>query len=104
MIITKWKEFELLSKKSKIMFIYFYEDFCSDITNTIDTFFNNKYDLNKKYIKIKVNNSKKIIQLLDITTYPIIKVYKNNKSVGEIYCNNNNFNDNLEKLYHNIIS
>ena len=55
------------------------------------------------YIKVKVSDSPKIIEELDITTYPIIKIYSHMKCVDEIYCNNDTLLENLEKLYVNIV-
>lgn len=103
MIITKVRDLNKFIQKSSILFIYFYEDFCKDITLKIDNFFKEKYDLNKNYLKVKVSNSENIINKLDVTIYPIIKIYKSKINVGEIYCNNNNLLYNLEKTYNNIL-
>ena len=99
----KIKELDIYFKPYKIIFIYFFETFCLTTTNLVDNFFKDKYDLNKLYLKIQVSNSKKIIEKLDVTTYPVIKIYKNNKEIGEIFCTNNKFIDNLDKIYDNII-
>ena len=103
MLITKVSNIDKYKNKNKILFIHIYEDFSKLITEKIDKFFNNKFDLNKIYLKVKANNSPSIIKKLDITTYPIIKIYKNNEEIGEIYCNNSHLLKNLEKLYSNII-
>ena len=55
------KRFKNISKKKKKIFIYFYEEWCKNITSLVDTFFKEKYDLNKLYVKIKVTKSKDII-------------------------------------------
>jgi len=98
----KIKELDIYFKPYKVIFIYFFEPFCLTTTNLVDNFFKDKYDLNKQYLKIQVSNSKKIIEKLDVTTYPVIKIYKNNKEISEIFCTNNTFIDNLEKIYNNI--
>ena len=101
MLVNKYKD--IVKFKNKIIYIHFYDDFCSDIMKNIDLFFQEKYDLNKIYLKIKVSLSTKLVQKMDITTYPIIKIYKHLNEIGEIYCNNDDYLFNLEKLYNNIV-
>jgi len=96
------KELDIYFKPYKIIFIYFFDSFCLNTTNLVDNFFKDKYDLNKQYLKIQVSKSKKIIEKLDVTTYPVIKIYKNNTEINELFCTNNIFIDNLDKFYNNI--
>ena len=100
MEVYKVKDIELyLNKKKRVLFLYFYEDWCHSLTEIIDSFFRNKYDLNKMYIKVKVSQSKQIIDKLDIETYPIIKVYKCQQLYSQIHCNSNSILQNLESIY-----
>ena len=61
MELCKLKDLKIYQKKKKKIFIYFYEEWCKNITSLVDTFFKEKYDLNKLYVKIKVTKSKDII-------------------------------------------
>jgi hypothetical protein len=103
MLISRTKDLKIFLDRPKIAFVYFFDDFCQNITDTIDSFFAEKYDLNKIYLKVKVSSSPKIIEELELTTYPIIKVYNNKKVVEEIYCNSDNRLEILEKLYNSIV-
>ena len=99
MEISKIKDLNLLMNKTKYIFLYIHDTWCSDITLQIDNFFKDKYDLNKNYIKIQVSKKPSLIKKLDITFYPIIKIYHNNEIISELSCNTLNFIENLEKLY-----
>jgi hypothetical protein len=103
MIIKRSKDLRVFLERPKIAFVFFFDDFCQEITTNVDNFFKEKYDLNKMYIKVKVSDAPRIVEELDITTYPIIKIYNHMKCVGELYCNNDNLLENLEKLYANIV-
>jgi len=103
MLISRTKDLKIFLDRPKIAFVYFFDDFCQEITDTIDSFFKDKYDLNKIYLKVKVSSSPKIIEELKVTTYPIIMVYNNKKVVDEIYCNNVDRIEILEKLYNTIV-
>ena len=64
MFISRTKDLKIFLDRPKIAFVYFFDDFCQEITDTIDSFFKDKYDLNKIYLKVKVSSSPKIIEEL----------------------------------------
>lgn len=83
-------------KKHHLILIYFY---CNDIQiPKIDEFIN-KENYNNNIILIKINSDiKEIINYLDITTVPIIRLYKNNELLDEIYCSYKN----IDKILNNL--
>tara|TARA_B110001450_G_C17614795_1_gene478817 strand:- start:109 stop:420 length:312 start_codon:yes stop_codon:yes gene_type:complete len=95
MDIDKIKDIELYLNKTKYLFVYFYGDWCSNLTENIDTYFKNKYDLSKKYVKVNIKNEK-IIEKLGITSFPLIKLYEYGNFLKDINCTND------EQLLQNI--
>ena len=49
------RDIDSLMLNSKYIFILIYSEWCNSFTKTIDNFFNDKYDLNKKYLKVNIN-------------------------------------------------
>ena len=99
MELNKIKDVRLYFKRHKYIFIYVYDDWCYNKTIDIDEFFKSKYDLNKIYIKINVSSSNKIVKELELTVYPVIRIYKHEELISEISCNINNLKNEIEKIY-----
>jgi hypothetical protein len=89
--------------KSKYTIIYFYDDSYKSITKIVVNYFNNKYDLNKNFIKINVTKSHKIISILDLTIYPIIHIYNKEELISSMSCYIPNFIINLDKIYNTLL-
>lgn len=87
MEINRIKDINTYIDKTQFLFIYFYDDWCIKYTDMLDLYFKNKYDMNKKYIKVHVKNTK-IIETLGITSYPSIKIFSK-KELYDINCNDN---------------
>lgn len=102
MELCKLKDLKVYQKKKKKIFIYFYEEWCNNITKIIDSFFKEKYDLNKLYVKIKVSKSKDIIDYLDISIFPIIKIYNSYDFKSTLYCNCDDLIGKLNIMYNEI--
>jgi hypothetical protein len=99
MELNKVKDLKLYFKRHKYLFIYFYDDWCSNKTLEIDEFFKTKYDLNKLYIKIKVSNSKKLVNEMALTVYPTLRIYNKEELISEISCNIDNLKDKINEIY-----
>ena len=99
MELNKVKDLHFYFKRHKYLFIYYYDDWCSNKTLEIDNFFKNKYDINKQYIKINVSNSKKLVQEMALTVYPTLRIYNKDELISEISCNIDNLKDEIEKIY-----
>ena len=102
MIICKLKHLKIYQKKHKIIFLYFYGDWCDTITHKIDSFFKEKYDLNKIYIKVPVDKGKSILNAYDITSYPIINIYEFDTLLSTLYCNCHDILTKINIVYNNI--
>ena len=90
-------------QKYKYTIIYIYDKNYEVITELVDNFFKDKYDLNKRYIKIDADESKKILDELDVTVYPIILCYSKDEFIMAVSCYVPNFIENLEKVYNNLL-
>ena len=63
---------------------------------------NSDYDSNIIFIKIDIDKSKDISSKLDITSYPVFRLYKNNEQLKEIYGTYDNIDEILLEIFHNI--
>ena len=93
------KEFNNIISKKNTLVIYYYSDKFTNITNKISKFLEDIYDLNILYFSVNVDNRQQIIEQQDITTFPVLHVYKNQELIKEIYCNYENLTSILKKLY-----
>ena len=81
-------------------FIYFYEPSIPKYDALIDSFFRNKYDLNKKYIRVDVNKKAQMKNYPEINYAPCLMVYnRKNENLGEICLNEDTLLNELEKFY-----
>ena len=90
-------------QKYKFNIIYIYDKNYQFITNLVDNFFKDKYDLNKRYIKIDADKSKKILTELDVTVYPIILIFNKEDYNMTVSCYVTNFIENLKNIYNNLL-
>ena len=90
-------------QKYKYTIIYIYDKNYEVITKLVDKFFKDKYDLNKRYLKIDADKSKKILEELDVTVYPIILCYNKEELIMTVSCYIPNFIQNLEKVYNDLL-
>ncbi len=93
------KEFNNIISKKNTLVIYYYSDKFTNITNKISKFLEDIYDLNILYYSVNVDNSQQIIEEQDVTTFPVLHVYKNQELIKEIYCNYGNLSSILRQLY-----
>ena len=95
MEVSRIKDINTYIEKTPFLFVYFYDTWCKKYTDMLDLYFKNKYDLNKKFVKVHIKN-KKIIENLGVTSYPSIKVYKKDE-LYDINCT-----DNIIEIINNI--
>ena len=88
MEVSRIRDITTYIDKTPYLFIYFYENWCKKYTDMIDLYFKNKYDLNKKYVKVHIKN-KKIIEDLQVTSFPSLKIYNNKELYDDISCGDN---------------
>lgn len=93
------KEFNNIISKRKLVVIYFYSKNCEEITNKINKFLENIYNLNILFYSVDVYKNDSIVKKNDITTFPVLHLYKDNEFIKELFCNINNLNEILNKLY-----
>ncbi len=90
--ISSLKDFNkfLENNYSSLIIVYFYEsnEWCSKLTERLDTIFNSNCNGNTKILKIDLGKlgNKSIIRECSINAYPIIRLYKYSKTFQEIYC------------------
>ena len=92
-INTKILNKELLKPKLILFYIYDASINYINIDNLI-----NKENFNQNVKVFKINSIyKDLLNILDITTFPIIKLYKNKHNL-EIFCNNKNIDLIINKI------
>lgn len=96
--IENIKIFNNLIKKKNLSVIYFYSTQFPDITNKIVNFLKDIYNLNIQFYSINIKNEK-IIKEVDLTTFPVLRIYKNNELIKEIYCSNCELDNILKNIY-----
>ena len=92
------KEFQNTIKKKTISIIYFYSDDFHTITNKINRFLDNNYDTSIIYYKINIIKYPEISKNEDITTFPILRIYRENEFIKEIFCTYSDI-DNILKTF-----
>ena len=93
------KEFINIISKRKLVVVYFYSENCEKITKKINDFLENIYNLNILFYSVNVYKSDSIVKKSDVTTFPVLHLYKNNEFIKELFCNINNLDEILKKLY-----
>ena len=93
------KEFNNIISKRKLVVIYFYSKNCQEITNKNNKFLENIYNLNILFYCVDVYKNDSIVKKNDITTFPVLHLYKDNEFIKELFCNKSNLNEILNKLY-----
>lgn len=102
MELNRLSDIQHFQKIKKKIFLYFYDDWCINTTTLLDSFFKEKYDLNKIFIKVKVKNKKEITDFFDINIYPIIKVYSGYDFKSILYCNTKKLLEKIEIIYNQL--
>jgi len=90
---------KLLTKtliSNKLLCFYIYDDNI-DTSNIYNLINRENYNQNINIFKINSKN-KELLTYLDITTFPIIKLYKNTKNT-EIFINNKHIKEILNKIF-----
>lgn len=102
-IINNLKSYNNIIEKrpNNYFLVYITSKRCQD-TNTIFSELTN--DINETnnliFIKIDVDQSPELVKYLDITTYPIFRIYKNNQNLKEICSTYTN----IRNILQNVIS
>ena len=99
MEISKIKDFQVFSKRKKYVFLLVYDTWCNDIKIKLESFFSNKYDLNKIFLKVCVSKCPTLITKLDITLCPYIFIYYDGEIISKLSCYIDNFDNNLNNMY-----
>lgn len=105
--ISNYKEYINLVNKypNNYLLLYFFSNKCETCINLdpkLDKFLSSDYDSNIIFVKIDIDKSKDISNKLDITSYPVFRLYKNNEQIKEIYGTYDNIDEILEDIYRNI--
>ena len=93
--IISQKQYNNIIEKKKIYIIvlYFYTIWCQTCIKQeyiLDNYFNNNNNNNILFYKIDAEKVKDLISYLDITTVPLIYIYKNGIKDSECYGTYNN--------------
>lgn len=104
--INTYKEYQNIATNypNKYILIYIYSNQCltCQILNPIlEEFIKENYNNNIIFLDVDVNKAKEIVELLDITTYPVFRLYKNNIEVKEIFGTYDNIKEILQEIYNN---
>ena len=100
--ISSIKEYNNLfnNNPNNLFIIYLYSDNCNTcekLKPKLNGFLNNRNN-NTFLFKINVDISINLTQVLDITTYPVFRVYKNKILIQEIFGTYDNIIDILESI------
>ena len=99
--IKNYKEFYDLvyNKKEYITLIYYFceDDWCVKLNETIETIFDNNNNGNIIPRGLNIKNSE-LITKVDLTNYPVCRLYKNSKMFQEIYCTHSNMETIISSL------
>ena len=96
--INSIKEFKESIKKKHITVYYFYSDNFELITHEINNILKDIYDTSILFYSVNVSRNKDIVDLVDLTTFPIFYIYKDSKFIKEIYYSND-IKNTLKNLY-----
>ena len=97
--IKKLSDFNNIIKNKHVSIIYFYSDLFKNITEKINKFLENIYDVSILFYSVNIDDSLSIVKNDDITTFPILRIYKNSEFIKEIYCSYDELESILLKLY-----
>ena len=83
---------------NNFIIIYLYSNSC-ETCNKLEPLLDN-FNCNDKiiFLKINVDESNELIRILDITTYPVFRIYKNNLLINEIFGTYDNIIDILKNI------
>lgn len=88
-------------RKNNYFLIYFTSKKCIELDEIYNNIVKNLKETNNIiFLKINVDNSPELVNHLDVTSYPVFRIYKNNINLKEI-CGTY---DNIENILNNIIS
>ena len=99
--IKNYKEFYDLvyNKKEYITLIYYFceDDWCVELNKTIEKLFNNNNNGNIILRGLNIKNSE-LVTKVDLTNYPVFRLYKDSKMFQEIYCTHSNMETIISSL------
>ena len=101
--ISSIKEFnKYVLKEHKILIVYFYttKDWCQELNNKLFSIFKENCNGNIIILNVNVDTITNIHLETNLTTVPIIRLYKDSKMLHEIYCTF----PNLEEIITSLIS
>ena len=96
--INSIKEFKESIKKKHITVYYFYSDNFELITYEINNILKEMYDTSILFYSVNVSKNKDIVDLVDLTTFPIFYIYKDSNFIKEIYYSKD-IRNTLKNLY-----
>ena len=99
--INNVKDFKkYVINNNKIIVIYFYNDnhLFSEKNDEILSILNENCNGNLSTIKININKIPEICRITNLTTIPIIKIYKNGSCLHDIYITLPNFIDIIKSI------
>ena len=99
--ITTLKNFQTFIKKNKtkVLLVYFYCEQYNELNSKIIKYIKEQYNSNIIFTQINIKKSNDIVKELDITTYPIIRIYNDELFIKEVYIEIENCEEVLNKIY-----
>ena len=102
--ISTYKGYQTITNNypNKHILIYFYSDdcdTCQTLKPLLNEFIQDEFNDNIIFLKVDVDKSKEIINKLDITTYPVFRLYKNDIELKEIFGTYNNIKEILKEIF-----
>ena len=85
--------------KNKILIVYFYCEDYQEINHKIENYIKEQCNTNIAFSRINAVKSKDIIEKLDITSYPILRIFNHQGSTKDVYISIENYNDVLDIIY-----
>ena len=92
--------FSTLKKyKNKILLIYFYCSDYKEINQKIESYVKEQCNNNIVFSRVDALKSEELINKLDITSYPIIRIYNHQGYNKDIYISIENYSNILDIIY-----
>ena len=85
--------------KNKILIVYFYCEDYQEINQKIESYIKEQCNNNIVFSRINAIKSKDLIDKLDITSYPLIRIYNHQGSTKDVYISIENYSDMLDIIY-----
>ena len=85
--------------KNKILIVYFYCEDYQEINQKIENYVREQCNSNIVFSRVDAITSKDLINKLDITSYPIIRIYNHQGFTKDVYISIENYSDVLDIIY-----